>query len=165
MRLYETVFIANPELGPEELQPLFDKMKGIVSGEGSILARFDEWGHKKLAYEVKKKTRGYYALMEFCGDGALVNELERNLRLDDRVLKYMTVLKDKAVDMEALQQEIEAAKERGSRAEPAAEENVGGEIGADYEAAEAEDGEAEDAVEEAETGEQEEEEIDGTETA
>lgn len=124
MRRYETVFIVNPELSEEQRQPVFDKLKGLVSEDQGMLVKFDEWGHKRLAYEIKKHTRGYYVLMEFCGDGALVKEIERNTRLDDRVLKYMTVLKDKAVDVEAVKAEIEAAKEQESKPEPA-EQAVG----------------------------------------
>jgi small subunit ribosomal protein S6 len=131
MRSYETVFIANDELSEEQRQPLFDKLKGLVSEDQGMLVKFDEWGHKRLAYEIKKHTRGYYVLMEFCGDGALVKEIERNMRLDDRVLKYMTVLKDKAVDVEAVKADIEAAKadieaakEQESKPEPA-EQAVG----------------------------------------
>ena len=118
MRSYETVFIVNAELSEEQRQPLFDKLKGLVSEDQGMLVKFDEWGHKRLAYEIKKHTRGYYVLMEFCGDGALVKEIERNMRLDDRVLKYMTVLKDKAVDVEAVKADIEAAKEQESKPEP-----------------------------------------------
>ena len=118
MRSYETVFIVNAELSEEQRQPLFDKLKGLVSEDQGMLVKFDEWGHKGLAYEIKNHTRGYYVLMEFCGDGALVKEIERNMRLDDRVLKYMTVLKDKAVDVEAVKADIEAAKEQESKPEP-----------------------------------------------
>jgi small subunit ribosomal protein S6 len=124
MRRYETVFIVNAELSEEQRQPLFDKLKGFVSEDQGMVVKFDEWGHKRLAYEIQKHTRGYYVLMEFCGDGALVKEIERNMRLDDRVLKYMTVLKEKAVDVEALKAEIEAAKEEESKPE-LAEQAVG----------------------------------------
>jgi small subunit ribosomal protein S6 len=126
MRRYETVFIVNPELSEEQRQPIFDKLKGILSEDREVLVKFDEWGHKKLAYEIKKQTRGYYVLMDFCGDGALVKEIERNMRLDDRVLKYMTVLKDKTVDVEAIKAEIESAKEQESKPEPT--EQAAGEV-------------------------------------
>lgn len=118
MRRFETVFIVNPELSEEQRQPLLDKMKGLMSEDQGMFVKFDDWGHKRLAYEVKKHTRGYYVLMDFCGDGVLVKEIERNMRLDDRVLKYMTVLKDKTVDVEAVKEEIEAAKEQESVPEP-----------------------------------------------
>ncbi|MBW1675658.1 MAG: 30S ribosomal protein S6 [Deltaproteobacteria bacterium] len=126
MRRYETVFVVNPELSEEQRQPLFDKLKGLLSEDQGLLVEFDEWGHKRLAYEIKKHTRGYYVLMDFCGDGALVKEIERNMRLDDRVLKYMTVLKDKTVDVEAIKAEIEAAKEQESK--PESTEQAAGEV-------------------------------------
>ncbi len=119
MRRYETVFIVNSELSEEQHQPLFDKLEGLVSDDQGVLVKFDKWGHKKLAYEIKKQTRGYYVLMDFCGHGALVKEVERSMRLDDRVLKYMTVVKDKTVDVEAVKADIEAAKEQASKPEPA----------------------------------------------
>jgi small subunit ribosomal protein S6 len=125
MRKYETVFIANPDLSQEERQPLFDKLDNLISQRQGLLVKFNEWGRKRLAYGVKKQTRGYYVQMEFCGHGPLVGELERNLRLDDRVLKYMTVLLDKEVDVEAVEAEIEAAraaKDEESKAEAAQQE-------------------------------------------
>lgn len=110
MRRYETIFIAHPSLSQEERQPLFDKLANLISDAQGLLVKFDEWGQKRLAYEINKETRGYYVLMDFCGDGSLVNELERNLRLDDRALKYMTVCIAKEVDEEQVKVEIEAAK-------------------------------------------------------
>jgi small subunit ribosomal protein S6 len=71
----------------------------------------DEWGTKKLAYEIKKKDRGYYVCLDYCGSGPLVNEIERFFRIDDRVLKYMTVVLDKDVDIENVKEEIAKAEE------------------------------------------------------
>jgi small subunit ribosomal protein S6 len=119
MRRYETVFIVNPELSEDQHQVLFDKLNGLVPEDQGMLVKLDEWGQKKLAYEIKKHTRGYYVLMDFCGDGALVKEIERNLRLDDRVLKYMTVLKDETVDLEAVKAEMEAATMEAAKKEAA----------------------------------------------
>jgi small subunit ribosomal protein S6 len=119
MRRYETVFIVNPELSEDQHQLLFDKLNALVPEDQGMLVKLDEWGHKRLAYEIKKHTRGYYVLMDFCGDGALVKEIERNLRLDDRVLKYMTVLKDETVDLEAVKAEMEAAKKEPATPESA----------------------------------------------
>lgn len=133
MRRYETVFILNPELPEDQHKLLFDKLNGLVPEDQGTLVKLDEWGHKRLAYEIKKHTRGYYVLMDFCGDGALVHEIERNLRLDDRVLKYMTVLKDNAVDMEALEAELEAAKEQTPKPEPVEEATGEGEEKGDSE--------------------------------
>jgi small subunit ribosomal protein S6 len=121
MRRYETVFIANSELADEDRQSLLDKLQGLMPEGQAMLVKLDHWGNKRLAYEVKKQTRGYYVLMDYCGDGVLVKELERNMRLDDRVLKYMTVLKDTTVDMETIKAEIEAAAQAKEAAAAAAE--------------------------------------------
>jgi small subunit ribosomal protein S6 len=126
MRRYETVFIVNPSLSQEERQPLLDKFTTLISDGQGLLVKFDEWGHKRLAYEIKKQTHGYYGLFEYCGDGSLVKELERNMSLDDRLLKYMTACIAKEVDLEALKAEIEkTAEERAAsslRQEPAPSE-------------------------------------------
>jgi small subunit ribosomal protein S6 len=121
MRRYETVFIANSELADENRQSLLEKLQDLLSGDQAVLVKLDEWGNKRLAYEVKKQTRGYYVLMDYCGNGDMVKELERNMRLDDRVLKYMTVLKDETADMEAIKAEMEAAKAASSQRESAQE--------------------------------------------
>jgi small subunit ribosomal protein S6 len=115
------VFIANSELTDEDRQSLLDKMLGLLPEDQAMLVNLDLWGNKRLAYEVKKQTRGYYVLMDYCGDGVLVKELERNMRLDDRILKYMTVLKDTTVDMEAIKAEIEAAEAQAAQAASAQE--------------------------------------------
>ncbi|MBN1931485.1 MAG: 30S ribosomal protein S6 [Desulfobacterales bacterium] len=114
MRRYETIIIVDPDLGDEERVPLFTKIKELIPQEGGELVMFDEWGQKKLAYDIKKKPRGYYVRIDYCGTGPLVNEMERSFRIDDRVLKYMTVLIDENVDMERIKEEIaksEAAEE------------------------------------------------------
>ena len=108
MRMYETIFIADPDLQDEVRNTLFDKFKGILLQEGGMLANFDDWGNKKLAYEIARKSRGHYICMTYGGTGPLVTELERTFRLDDKILKYMTILLEKDVDPEALQVQIDA---------------------------------------------------------
>lgn len=115
MRRYETIFIIDPDLSDEERTPLFERLKLLFPQLDGFLVEVDEWGTRKLAYEIKKKARGYYVRLDYCGTGALVNEIERFFRIDDRVLKYMTVLIDQDVDLENLKAEIakaEAEKEQ-----------------------------------------------------
>lgn len=106
MRRYETIFIADPDLSDEERTPLLDRIKDLIPEHDGFLVRVDEWGSKKLAYEIKKKVRGYYIRFDYCGAGDLVDEIERLFRIDDRVLKYMTVLLEKDVDIEKLKEVV-----------------------------------------------------------
>jgi small subunit ribosomal protein S6 len=111
MRRYETIFIADNDLSEENRSPIVEKLKDLIHQHSGLLVMVDEWGSKKLAYEIKKKARGYYVRLDYCGSGILVNEIERFFRIDDRILKYMTVLLDKDVDIEAVNEEIAKAKE------------------------------------------------------
>jgi small subunit ribosomal protein S6 len=138
MRRYETIFIADNDLSEEDRSPIFEKLKDLVQQHSGLLVMVDEWGGKKLAYEIKKKARGYYVRLDYCGSGVLVNEIERFFRIDDRILKYMTVLLDKDVDIEAVKEELataekiqadetessEAKPETEPDAEPEAESNA-----------------------------------------
>lgn len=108
MRRYETICIADPDLNDEDQSSLFEKIKTLIAQEKGILVNFDKWGSKQLAYPIRKKPRGYYVCITYGGTGELVAELERNFRLDDRVLKFMTIILEKNIDPLALQQEKEA---------------------------------------------------------
>ena len=130
MRRYETIFIADNDLSEEDRFPIFEKLKDLIQQHSGLLVMVDEWGGKKLAYEIKKKARGYYVRLDYCGSGILVNEIERFFRIDDRILKYMTVLLDQDVDIEAVKEEIAKAEEirtnetESSNVEPDAESNA-----------------------------------------
>ena len=142
MRRYETIFIADNDLSEENRSPIFEKLKDLIQQHSGLLVMVDEWGGKKLAYEIKKKARGYYVRLDYCGSGMLVNEIERFFRIDDRILKYMTVLLDKDVDIEAVKEEIAKAKKTQAdetessdaepdvvpEAEPDAESNIDDEL-------------------------------------
>ncbi|QTA86843.1 30S ribosomal protein S6 [Desulfonema magnum] len=123
MRRYETIFITDPDLSNEDRDPFFKKIKELISEQKGFLVMFDEWGTQKLAYEIKKKTRGHYVRLDYCGTGDLVLEIERICRIDDRSLKYMTVLLEDAVDVESLKKEMaepETSEETPSDASPEA---------------------------------------------
>ena len=111
MRRYETIFIADNDLSEEDRSPIFDKLKDLIQQHSGLLVMVDQWGGKKLAYEIKKKARGYYVRLDYCGSGILVNEIERFFRIDDRILKYMTVVLDKDVDIETVKEEIARIEE------------------------------------------------------
>ena len=108
MKRYETIVIVDPDISEEKRDPLFDRMREIISQQAGELLEFDDWGVRNLAYEVKKKNRGHYVRLDYCGMGTAVDEIERFFRIDDRVLKYMTVLLDQDADPEALRKATEA---------------------------------------------------------
>ena len=110
MRRYETIIITDPDLSAEQREPIVKRVQDVIDQENGYLAFTDDWGARKLAYEIKKKARGYYTRFDFCGTAAAVDEMERFFRIDDRVLKYMTVLLDKAADIEKVKEEIAASQ-------------------------------------------------------
>lgn len=121
MRRYETIIITDPDLSAEEREPVLQRITDVVNQGDGYLALTDEWGARKLAYEIKKKDRGYYLRFDFCGTGAVVNEMERFFRIDDRVLKYMTVLLDETADIEKIKEEIAATQSKTEVAKEQAE--------------------------------------------
>ena len=122
MRRYETIIISDPDLADEDRGQLFERLTGLVSHGDGFLVFLDEWGDKKLAYDVKKKSRGFYVRFDYCGNGEIVSELERYCRINDNILKYMTVLLDKDVDVDAVQEEIENRKAAEAESDKIAKE-------------------------------------------
>ena len=118
MRRYEQIVILDSDLSEDERSPVFNRLKELIPQYKGFLIDIDEWGQKKLAYEIKKKPRGYYAQVNFCGFGDLVDEMERFFRIDDRILKYMTVVLDKEADVEAIKAEM--AEKEAQKAEAVA---------------------------------------------
>lgn len=136
MRRYETIAILDPDLSEDGRAPVFDRLTDLIPAQNGFLVKLDQWGSRKLAYDIKKKSRGYYVCIDLCGDGALINEMERFFRIDDRVLKFMTVVLDKDVDLEAVKAEIaEAEAEAKAKAEADAQARAEAEAKAEAEAA------------------------------
>ena len=111
MRRYETFVIIDPDISKDDRQPVIERVKELITQMDGMLILVDEWGDRKLAYEIKKKTRGYYVRFDYCGLVALVNEIERFFRIDDRALKYMSVVLEKEADLEKIKEEM-AAEQR-----------------------------------------------------
>ena len=124
MKRYETIFIADPDLSQDVRDTLFEKAQTLISSNHGELVDVDEWGNRRLAYEVKKKLRGHYVRLDYCGDGAVVSALENAFRIDERVFKFLTVLQEPDADPEQLKAAIAekkaAAKEAATSETPAA---------------------------------------------
>ncbi len=111
MRRYETIFILDAAVAEADRATYLGRLQDIIGQYQGVLLNFDHWGELKLAYEIRGKGRGYYVRMDYCGDGALVNELERHFRITDSYLKFLTVLLEKDVDAEALLESLQATSE------------------------------------------------------
>ena len=117
MRRYETFVIMDPDLSQDQRDQVNQRVEELITQMDGFLVVADDWGERKLAYDIKKKPRGYYVRFDYCGLSPLVNEIERFCRIDDRPLKYMTVLLEKAVDVEKIKEEQAEAAEAKSKAE------------------------------------------------
>lgn len=121
MQRYETIFIIDPDLSEEGRAPVVERLLQLIPQQNGVLVEEDHWGARKLAYPIRKKQRGYYLRLDYCGGGTLVDELERFCRIDDRMLKYMTVKLADEVDVEQVQAEMAeraAAKAAAEAGEP-----------------------------------------------
>ena len=105
MRYYETLYIVNPNLPDEDYKEVVAKFSGLVEKNEGVVTKVDEWGKKSLAYTVKKHDKGYYVLLRYCGEPGITDQLKRDLKLDDRVLKYQTIKLSDHVDPEAIKAE------------------------------------------------------------
>jgi small subunit ribosomal protein S6 len=95
MNNYETVFILTPVLSDAQMKEAVDKFKGVLVAEGSEIVNEENWGLRKLAYPIQKKSTGFYSLVEFKADPSTIAKLETQFRRDERVLRFLTFRQDK----------------------------------------------------------------------
>ncbi len=97
MRHYEIIYIVNPNLNGDEYREVLKKYSDIIVNNKGVVIKTEEWGKQRLAYRIRKFYNGVYVYVEFCAMANSIAELERNLKLDDNILKFQTVkLADKA---------------------------------------------------------------------
>jgi small subunit ribosomal protein S6 len=114
-RIYEVLFIADPNLGDPEQDALAAQVQGYIEKEGGRVQRVEKWGKKRLAYTIKKQREGNYVLMVIEGGPALVKELERRLRVTDGILRFITVRVDEDLakaERRKAQRAVEEAKRK-----------------------------------------------------
>ncbi len=97
-REYETIFILRPETNQDGIQLVNQRVRGVIDTMGGRLIKLDNWGKRKLAYEVRKNLKGIYLYWQYIGSSGVVEEIERNLRMLDSVIRYYTVKVDENVD-------------------------------------------------------------------
>ena len=95
MNQYETVFILTPVLSDEQMKEAVEKFKGVLTNAGAEIINEENWGLKKFAYPIDKKTTGFYVLIEFNAAPEIIKTLEIAYRRDEKVLRYLTVKMEK----------------------------------------------------------------------
>ena len=95
MNQYETVFILTPVLSDDQMKEAVGKFKTLLTDNGAEILNEENWGLKKLAYPIEKKSTGFYQLIEFKAEPTVIDKLEVNFRRDERVIRYLTVKMEK----------------------------------------------------------------------
>jgi small subunit ribosomal protein S6 len=117
MRVYEELFIVRPDATPEEIAPLTEQLTSIITAQGGTLDKQENWGVRRLAYKLKKHAEGQYILLVFTAQASAVHEIERRLRVNDMVIKFLTVRIDEK--MKRIEKRKKAREKRAAR-KPAA---------------------------------------------
>ena len=114
---YETTLVVRPDVSGDNVEAMLDRVREVVRGQGGKLVAINHWGKRKLAYEIAKQTRGIYVHTHYLGPQHLVAELERNLRISDIVMRFLTVrlaekvLPDERQEREYVRPQYDAADE------------------------------------------------------
>jgi small subunit ribosomal protein S6 len=118
-REYETTLIIRPSTSKEGIREFVDRVGRVLTSQSARLQRIDNWGVRTLAYPIAKHRQGIYLYLRYLGGSDVVNELERNLRIYDEVIRYLTVLVDEDVDPTARPTEVtEALLDAAAEASP-----------------------------------------------
>ncbi len=112
MREYESTFIARAELSDDAVRQMSDRIKAAIERHKGTILEFQTMGRQNLAYAIEKQTKGNYVYFDYAADTTAVAEVERTLRLDEGVLKFLTVKLNDDINVEARREEIRVRKEK-----------------------------------------------------
>jgi small subunit ribosomal protein S6 len=118
-RRYETLILLSPSLTPTDLEAFKAKIDGILEAGQGLTLRLEDWGRRRLAYPVRKEFFGFYVLYDYRGLPSLAAELERNLKIDEHVFKFLTLVLNNDFTLEAFEAEKERLAKEASRKEAA----------------------------------------------
>ena len=122
MNRYEAVFILTPVLSDEQMKEAVGKFSGVLEENGGKIVNVEEWGLKKLAYPIQKKSTGFYCLVEFEGEPTIVKKLDTAFRRDERVIRFLIFRLDKyAAEYAEKRRALRAKKASENPAEVSAE--------------------------------------------
>ena len=120
MRYYEMIFILHPNIPEDELSVVTEKVTAVIDRNKGEVIKLDSWGKKRCAHTIKKCTKGYFFLLYFMADPTVLQELDKTLRYNEKVLRYQTVITEKD-KIEALKKEKENKEKEVAEPLPAAE--------------------------------------------
>lgn len=115
MNFYETLFVVKPTLTEEEITAQINKIKDVLTKENAELIAEDAMGMRKLAYPVDKHLRGYYTVLYYKAEGASIAEIERNLKINENIIKFLSVKYSKKKEIAQFEKMTEAAKKKESK--------------------------------------------------
>jgi len=117
LRYYEMIFILHPNIPEEELSVVTEKVTAVIDRNKGEVIKLDSWGKKRCAHTIKKCTKGYFFLLYFMATPTILQELDKTLRYNEKVLRYQTVIVEKD-KIEALKKEKEKENQEQEVAEP-----------------------------------------------
>ena len=123
-REYETIYVLRPNTTNEQVAEVNTRVKGIIESMGGKIVKVDNWGKRRLAYEVAKERKGIYLYWQYLAQPGVVEECERNLRMLDNVIRYLTTKVDENVDVTARPTEIDDASYEKAAQTAADEEDL-----------------------------------------
>ncbi|NLX19016.1 MAG: 30S ribosomal protein S6 [Desulfobulbus sp.] len=133
MRHYETTYILRPNLGEEQFTEIIDRTNAIIQNDGGTMIGLDRWGVRRLAYEIGKEVQGYYVYINYAAAAKTVDEIERIFRIDDRVMRYLTVKLNDAINAEDIEVEKQRLEEKvAARSKVQSEESDLDEAGEEF---------------------------------
>ena len=113
MRIYEELFIVRPDTPEEEIDAFVEQLSGVITADGGTVDKVEKWGVRRLAYLVEKQSEGYYVLIQFSAGSTVAKELERRMRVNDAVMKFITVRVDER--MKKIEKRRKAREKRAKR--------------------------------------------------
>ncbi len=138
---YETIIIIRPDVDDAAIEAIAEKLEGIITGSGGHILIRDDWGKKRLAYPIAKHQKGHYILFNYLSQAGEIDELERIIRIDDQIVRFLTVRRAEAVDVDTRlkaaeeQRRLRAEERARAEAEAAARAEAEAEARAEAEAA------------------------------
>jgi small subunit ribosomal protein S6 len=108
MRRYESVIILDPDLPDDDIQAFTNRYTELIRSYGGDVIKVDDWGLKRLAYLVKKREKGRYVFFDYAGVPELIHEMERQFKISEEVIKFLSIKLDQDLDLEAFKAEAEA---------------------------------------------------------